>query len=350
MKKKLLLTLLLANGIGAVHAQYFVKVKVVSVETLNTVDCDGWPLGDSDFVFEFLALDNTVGNTNNNPSFTGIMGACNYAYKNEDNGPYTLSTPSGDFDPNDGLFFDHSYQCNQVPTQLIFRWRAYENDNIANYSSGGGNTDGETANQFVTLNVPTSPSSNIYTYTAASQDAGCPQNYRITIELETSGSFLSNDVTQSGAVLTAVSISPFTTYQWVDCLNGNSPITGATGQSFTVTQNGSYAVEITDGLTFCTVTSNCITINNVGIHEESFGTSVLLYPNPVNDVLTIELGEMIEQATIEIFDLSGKRVAVNQMRNESLIRINTAPFAKGIYMVSLTNAKGNKAVYKLVKQ
>ncbi|MFN3916132.1 MAG: T9SS type A sorting domain-containing protein [Flavobacteriales bacterium] len=350
MKKKLLFTALLTTGLSFAQAQYSVQVKVVSVETLNNVDCDGWPLGDSDFVFEFLALDNTVGNTNNNPSFSGIMGACNYAYKNEDNGPYTLSTPSGAFDPNDGLFFNHNYQCSQVPTQIIFRWRAYENDAITNYSAGGGSTQGQTANQMVTLNVPTSPTSNMYTYTAASQDAGCPQNYRITIELETSGTLLSNDVTQNGAVLTAVSVSPFITYQWVDCLNGNSPIPGATGQNFTVTQNGSYAVEITDGLAFCTVTSNCITINNVGINEESFGTTVLLYPNPVNDILTIELGEAIEQATVEIFDLSGKRVAINQMRNENLIRINTGNFAKGVYMVSLSNTKGNKAIYKLVKQ
>lgn len=37
------------------------------------------------------------------------------------------------------------------------------------------------------------------------------------------------------------------TYQWVDCDNGNAPITGATSQSFTPSNSGNYAVIITEG-------------------------------------------------------------------------------------------------------
>jgi hypothetical protein len=54
-------------------AQATIKVKVVSVQTLNNVDCDGLFLGNSDFVWEFTATDNTIGLTNNNPALFGIF-------------------------------------------------------------------------------------------------------------------------------------------------------------------------------------------------------------------------------------------------------------------------------------
>ena len=77
---------------------------------------------DSDFVWEFTATDNTLSFTNNNSAGFGLLGF-NYAYKNEDNGPFTLNSPSGNFEPNSGEFFNHDYICaNDVPTQINLDW------------------------------------------------------------------------------------------------------------------------------------------------------------------------------------------------------------------------------------
>ena len=101
----------------------------MSVSALNNQDCDGFFTGDSDFVWEFTGTDNTIGYTNNNPALLGILGF-NYAYKNGDNGPYTMTSPSGTFEPNDGIF-SHDYICaNDVPTQINLDWEAYENDDV----------------------------------------------------------------------------------------------------------------------------------------------------------------------------------------------------------------------------
>ena len=45
------------------------------------------------------------------------------------------------------------------------------------------------------------------------------------------------------------------TYQWIDCNNGNSPIPGVTGQSYTPSSDGTYAVIIDNGN--CSDTSSC---------------------------------------------------------------------------------------------
>jgi hypothetical protein len=67
------------------------------------------------------------------------------------------------------------------------------------------------------------------------------------------------------------------TYQWVDCDNGNAPISGEIGQTFTATVNGNYAVEVTVG--GCTETSSCEAVTGVGVKEVANNT-VSIYPNP----------------------------------------------------------------------
>lgn len=74
-------------------------------------------------------------------------------------------------------------------------------------------------------------------------------------------------------------------YQWVDCNNGNAPISGATGQTFTPTANGSYACEITLGT--CTELSACTTISTIGLHETKL-EAMYIYPNPTQGMLHIE--------------------------------------------------------------
>ena len=164
-------------------AQATIKVRVVSVQTLNNVDCDGLFLGNSDFVWEFTATDNTIGLTNNNPALFGIFNF-NYGYKNNDNGPYTMSSPNGGFSPNDGLFFDREYICvTDVPTLINLAWEAYENDDAGNYDILGL-TDGQTGIQNVSMAVPLAAGILNYTFIANSNDAGCNQQYRINLSVE----------------------------------------------------------------------------------------------------------------------------------------------------------------------
>jgi gliding motility-associated-like protein len=179
--KNLLLAIIILPFIG--FSQAIIQVKVLSVQTLANVDCDGLFLGNSDFVWEFTGTDNTLGLTNNNPALFGIFGF-NYGYKNNDNGAYTMTTPGGTFSPNSGLFFNHNYLCvNDVPTSINLAWEAYENDDAGNYDVLGL-TDGQTGLQNVTMPVPAAVGILNYSFTAASQDGGCAQVYAINLQVE----------------------------------------------------------------------------------------------------------------------------------------------------------------------
>lgn len=105
--KNLLLALLLVPTL--LFSQATIQVKVLSVQTLSNVDCDGIFLGNSDFVWEFTGTDNTLGLTNNNPALFGIFGF-NYAYKNNDNGPYTMTSP-GERSPQTTVCFLTTTTC-----------------------------------------------------------------------------------------------------------------------------------------------------------------------------------------------------------------------------------------------
>lgn len=169
---------------GDVFSQATINVRVVSVRALNNVDLDGVFTGDSDFVWEFIATDNTLGNSNNNPVLFGVLGDFNYAYQNGNNGPYTMTSSGGGFSPTNGLYFSHDYVCpTDVPTSISIDWRAYENDDVFNYSLVFG-SDGETAPQSVSMVVPALAGTNTQTFAATSTDGGCPQNYEVTFAVE----------------------------------------------------------------------------------------------------------------------------------------------------------------------
>ena len=164
-------------------SQATIRVTVLSVQVGIFQDCDGFFSGNSDFVWEFTGTDNTVGYSNNNPALFGIFGF-NYAYKNNDNGPYTMSTPSGNFSPSNGLFFDHDYLCpTNVPTTINLAWEAYENDDVGNYDVLGLN-DGQTNLQNVAMPVPAAAGSLFYTFTANSVDPGCNQSYTVNLRVD----------------------------------------------------------------------------------------------------------------------------------------------------------------------
>ena len=178
----LMFMLLMYNG---ANAQARVQVKVVSVQVLNNVDCDGFLTGDSDFVIEYIATDNTVGNSNNNPTLFGFLGDFNYAYQNGNNGPWTLTSPNGNINPNSGIFFDHEYVCpSDVPTNIRIDWQGYENDAPTNYDlTGGAFSEVRTGAQIGNIAVPVAPGTVSQTFNASGTSGCGTQNYRITIEV-----------------------------------------------------------------------------------------------------------------------------------------------------------------------
>jgi hypothetical protein len=198
----------------------------------------------------------------------------------------------------------------------------------------------------IECNSYTSPSGNVWTVSNTYLDtisnvANCDSIITINITINSV-----SDLTTSTAGITITANNTSATYQWLDCNNNNSEIISETGQSFTATANGNYAVELTEN--GCVDTTACLTINTVGILENSFGNELIIYPNPTHGNFSINLGTLYEFSEVSITDISGKLIdsrTINQ--SEILDLFIDAP--KGIYIVSV-QAGDKKAVIRLIKE
>ena len=104
--------------------------------------------------------------------------------------------------------------------------------------------------------------------------------------------------------------------QWIDCENGNTPIAGATEQSFTPTGiKGSYAVQITTAWG-CTLTSDCIAYSDATTVLAAEGISS--NGDGVNDTWRIQNIEKYPQAKVYVYNRLGREVyrALNGYNND----------------------------------
>ena len=121
-------------------------------------------------------------------------------------------------------------------------------------------------------------------------------------------------------------------YQWIDCGNVNSPVTGATNQSYVAT-SGSYAVIIT--LNGCVNTSTCVTIASTGIHSISSSTDVLnVYPNPNNGAFTIS--SKTESAFMLVNEL-GQTIQTFRLNASTNFETSIQGLSSGIYYIVGSN-------------
>ena len=74
--------------------------------------------------------------------------------------------------------------------------------------------------------------------------------------------------------------------------------------------------------------------------DEQSGSKTLIYPNPVNDKLTVEAEEAL--GTVEIYNLMGTLV-YSQKDCANKVEINTSDLQSGIYFIRMTNDKTSEA-------
>jgi hypothetical protein len=75
-----------------------------------------------------------------------------------------------------------------------------------------------------------------------------------------------------------------------------------------------------------------------GISENSFASSINLFPNPANNHLTIALGSNNKKVDVTISDITGKLIYSSTASDTQKIEVNTNDFAEGIYVVQIQSA------------
>jgi hypothetical protein len=131
-------------------------------------------------------------------------------------------------------------------------------------------------------------------------------------------------------------------YQWVDCNNSNEPIDGAEGQSYTATENGNYAVIITDGN--CSQTSECTNVTVTGVNDLDGDDAFSVYPNPFTDRIVVQSAAHVGSVRVELFTLSGQLV-ISETRNAAeVISVNTSALSPGSYLLRLSSGAARSSL------
>jgi hypothetical protein len=137
----------------------------------------------------------------------------------------------------------------------------------------------------------------------------------------------------------------YNSYQWVDCDNGFAPISGATDAQFTPNQNGNYAVIME--YNSCTDTSECKTLDNVGLSNENLD-HLSIYPNPTSSQVTVTLSNNEQITNIRVLDMAGKEVQNKSINNSSKININIHG-NRGVYIIEVTT-QNNQVIRRRISK
>jgi len=143
------------------------------------------------------------------------------------------------------------------------------------------------------------------------------QNVTVTVPVATT--------TLSGLTITATTSGAV--YQWINCGTGNTPISGATSQSFTATANGTYAVIVTQN--GCSSTSSCVTIATVGLDDKVKEALFEVYPNPNRGIFTIRNSSALQ---VTITNAAGQLISVHDINpGENIVELGNVE--SGVYLV-----------------
>lgn len=147
---------------------------------------------------------------------------------------------------------------------------------------------------------------------------------------------LTDAVSFDGTMLTAVRDVPGTTYQWVDCDNGNTAIEGETAQMFMPSVSGNYAcIMDTNG---CNATSACVSVQLLG-NPGNVINNIQIYPNPTGGALHLSNNSLNIQQ-VAIYNVLGAKVAD---------KLDLSGHASGMYIVKVIAEEGT-LVRKVIKE
>ena len=138
-------------------------------------------------------------------------------------------------------------------------------------------------------------------------------------------------------------------YDYSYSVNGGAAIPGSVFDCIGFTGVNTVTFYIDNGVCVKEVTT-IIDCTGVGIDELS-ETEVRIYPNPANDVLHVEFGDMSKLNEIEITDLTGRAVVdlsqVQMVSGDLSIPLHS--LTPGTYLIRITTESGSPLVKRFVK-
>lgn len=193
---------------------------------------------------------------------------------------------------------------------------------------------------FITLNAPNGYSGYEWSNGANTQniDVSNPGDYKVKVTNNQGYTSVWSDpvtvnvkpsppkptITQNGSDLTS---SAANGYQWYR--NGNI-ITGATQQSYHVTQTGNYSVEVTNSEN-CSSKSDPVYVDVTSV-KENRQPKVTITPNPNNGTFYLDINDNYEVKEISIIDVTGREIYKSKSLKKN---INLPNISKGLYFINI---------------
>lgn len=135
-------------------------------------------------------------------------------------------------------------------------------------------------------------------------------------------------------------IGTYASYQWL--LNG-AALSGATGRTYDVLENGDYQVIVSDGGA-CIDTSDIYEVNNLDIAGHPLKDRISIYPNPTQDNISIHAPVPVN---ISLKDVTGKLL----WQQKDAHSLSLSNWSDGIYFLHIRDRAGKTVkVEKIIKQ
>ena len=119
----------------------------------------------------------------------------------------------------------------------------------------------------------------------------------------------------------------------------------------TPTQSTTYTVYVTDGIKCSSVDEIYVTVLASGTRPQDNGLKVLLFPNPTDGRVNLEVGPCQGETLIQLFNSLGQMVYSNRLEGLGLIResIDLSSEPKGMYFFRIVN-QGNLILKPVIHQ
>jgi len=155
-----------------------------------------------------------------------------------------------------------------------------------------------------------------------------------------------SDLTTSLSGITITANNSNAGYVWLDCDSNYITKPGETAQTFTPSQNGSYAVQLTEN--GCIDTTSCVSVTNIGILENTWTEYFVLFPNPTHGELTITFENEQQKLNVSVYSVSGELLQKNTIKNTTEVKLDLKGDS-GTYLLKL-ESNGQEATIRVVKE
>jgi hypothetical protein len=168
---------------------------------------------------------------------------------------------------------------------------------------------------------------------------GCDSIVALDLTIDTVNSGVTNNAPTLTANLSGAQ------YQWIDCFD-MSPISGATGQSYTALINGNYAVVVIDEN--CVDTSACEPVSGIGYDQLSIdGEAAIAYPNPTTGQCSVRFKKSISNGSIRIVDVLGNEALALYGVSGNSVELDATTLSPGTYIIQIESS-GQRSTLELI--